>query len=56
MNELKALLSRLGQSDRIKSYLYKMNDTLDLIKRCFVILVLLAGFTVFLTEWLQTFL
>ena len=52
MNELKVLLSKLGQSDQIKGYLNKMNDSLDLIKRCFVILVFLAGLTVFLTEWL----
>ena len=52
MNDLKYLLSKLGQSDQIKSYLNKMNDSLDLIKRCFVILVFLAGLTVFLTEWL----
>ena len=52
MNEFKALLSKLGHSDRIKSRLYKMNESLDLIKSCFVILVLLAGLTVFLTEWL----
>ena len=52
MNELKVLLVKLGQSDQIKGYLNKMNDSLDLIKRCFVILVFLAGLTVFLTEWL----
>jgi len=52
MNELKILLSKLGQSDQIKGYLNKMSDSLDLIKRCFVILVFLAGLTVFLTEWL----
>ena len=52
MNELKVLLSKLGQSDQLKGYLNKMNDSLDLIKRCFVILVFLAGLTVFLTEWL----
>ena len=52
MNELKVLLSKLGQSDQIEGYLNKMNDSLDLIKRCFVILVFLAGLTVFLTEWL----
>jgi len=51
MNELKDLLSKLGQSDQIESYLNKMNDSLDLIKRCFVILVFLSGLTVFLTEW-----
>ena len=52
MNELKVLLSKLGQSEQFKGYLNKMNDSLDLIKRCFVILVFLAGLTVFLTEWL----
>ena len=60
MSDLKNLLSRLtrqmnetlGQSDQIKSYLNKMNDSLVLIKRCFVILVFLAGLMVFLTEWL----
>ena len=52
MNELKVLLSKLGQSDQLKGYLNKMNDSLDLIKRCFVILVFLAGLTVFLTEWM----
>ena len=51
MNDLKYLLSKLGQSDQIKSYLNKMNDSLYLIKRCFVILVLLSGLMVFLTEW-----
>ena len=48
----KDLLSRVGQSDEIKGYLNKMNDSLVLIKRCIVILVFLAGLTVFLTEWL----
>ena len=52
MNELKVLWLKLGQSDQIKGYLNKMNDSLDLIKRCFVILVFLAGLTVFLSEWL----
>ena len=52
MNDLKYLLSKLGQSDQIKSYLNKMNDSLDLIKMCFVILVLLSGLTVFVTAWL----
>ena len=52
MRVLKELLSRLSQSEQIKGYLNKMNDSLDLIKRCFVILVFLAGLTVFLTEWL----
>ena len=52
MNELKVLLSKLGQSDQLKGYLNKMNDSLDLIKRCFVILVFVAGLTVFLTDWL----
>ena len=54
MTELKVLLSRLGQSDQIKGYLNKINDSLALIKRCVVILVFLAGLTVFLSEWLQT--
>ena len=48
----KDLLSRVGQSDEIKGYLNKMNASLVLIKRCIVILVFLAGLTVFLTEWL----
>ena len=52
MSVLKDLLSRVGQSDEIKGYLNKMNDSLVLIKRCIVILVFLAGLTVFLTEWL----
>ena len=52
MSNLKDLLSRMGKSDQIKSYLNKMNDSLVLIKRCVVILVFLAGLTVFLTEWL----
>ena len=52
MTELKDLLSKLGQSDQITSYLNKMNDSLDLIKMCFVILVLLSGLKVFVTEWL----
>jgi len=52
MSILKDLLYRMGQSDHIKGYLNKMNDSLVLIKRCFVILVFLAGLTVFLTEWL----
>ena len=52
MNELKVLLSKLGQSDQFKGYLNKINDSLDLVKRCFVILVFLAGLTVFLLEWL----
>ena len=42
----------ISQSGQIKSYLNKMNDSLVLIKRCVVILVFLAGLTVFLTEWL----
>jgi hypothetical protein len=58
MSDLKNLLSRLtrqmnetlGQSDQIKSYLNKMNDSLVLIKRCFVIIVFLAGLMVYLTE------
>jgi len=54
MTELKVLLSRLGQSDQIKGYLNKINDSLALIKRCVVILVFLAGLTVFLSEWLST--
>ena len=60
MSELKNLLSSLtrkmnetiSQSDQIKSYLNKMNDSLVLIKRCVVILVFLAGLTVFMIEWL----
>jgi len=52
MSILESLLSRVGQSDQIKGYLNKLNDSLFLIKRCFVILVFLAGLTVFLTEWL----
>ena len=52
MSILKDLLSRMGQSEQIKGYLNKLNDSLFLIKRCFVILVFLAGLTVFLTEWL----
>ena len=52
MSILKEMLSRMGQSDQIKSYLNKVNDSLVLIKRCVVILVFLAGLTVFLTEWL----
>jgi len=42
----------MGQSEQIKGYLNKLNDSLILIKRCVVILVFLAGVTVFLTEWL----
>ena len=52
MSILKELLSRMDQSDQIKSYLNKVNDSLVLIKICVVILVFLAGLTVFLTEWL----
>ena len=52
MSVLKDLLSRVGQSDEIKGYFNKMNDSLVLIKRCIVILVFLAGLAVFLTEWL----
>jgi uncharacterized coiled-coil DUF342 family protein len=60
MDDLKNLLFNLkrkiketiSQSDQIKSYLNKMKDSLDLIKRCFVIVVFFAGLTVFLTEWL----
>ena len=52
MSILKEMLSRMGQSDQIKSYLNKVNDSLVLIKICVVILVFLAGLTVFLTEWL----
>ena len=52
MKELRVLLSKLGQSDQIKSYLNKINDSLVLIKRCVVIIVFLAGLTVFLTEHL----
>ena len=60
MSDLKNLLSKLtkninkkiSQSDQIKDYINKMNASLDLIKRCFVILVFLAGFIVFMTEWL----
>ena len=52
MSIFEDLLSRMGQSEQIKGYLNKLNDSLALIKRCFVILVFLAGLTVFLTEWL----
>jgi len=52
VRDLKELFLRLSQSDEIKSYINKINDSLDLIKRCFVILVFLAGLTVFLTEWM----
>ena len=52
MSILEDLLSRMGQSEQIKGYLNKLNDSLFLIKRCVVILVFLAGLTVFLTEWL----
>ena len=52
MSILEDLLSRMGQSDQIKGYLNKLNDSLFLIKRCVVLLVFLAGLTVFLTEWL----
>ena len=60
MRDLTNLLSRLtrqmkekmGQSDQIKSYFNKMNDSLVLIKRCVVILAFLAGLMVYLTEWL----
>ena len=52
MSILEDLLSRMSQSDQIKGYLNKLNDSLFLIKRCVVILVFLAGLTVFLTEWL----
>ena len=52
VGDFKNLFHRLGQSDQIKGYLNKMNDSLDLIKRCFVILVFVAGLTVFLLEWL----
>ena len=60
MSDFKNLLSRstrkinekIGQSDQIKSYFNKVNDSLVLIKRCVVILVFLAGLMVYLTEWL----
>ena len=52
MNDLKGLLSKLSQSDQIKSYLNKINDSLVLIKRCVVILVFLASLMVFLSKWL----
>ena len=52
MSILEDMLSRMGQSAQIKGYLNKLNDSLFLIKRCVVILVFLAGLTVFLTEWL----
>ena len=60
MSDLTNLLSRLtkkmngkmDQSDQIKSYFNKMNDSLVLIKRCVVVLVFLAGLMVYLTEWL----
>ena len=51
MTELKVLLYRLGQSDQIRGYLNKINDSLILIKRCVVILVFLAGLIVFLSDW-----
>jgi hypothetical protein len=54
MSDLKELLSRMGQSDQFKSYLNKMNGSLVLIKRCFVLLVLLAGLTFFLTDYMTT--
>jgi hypothetical protein len=44
MNELKVLLSKLGQSEQFKGYLNKVNDSLDLIKRCFCYLSLLGRF------------
>ena len=37
----------ISQSDQIKSYLDKIKDSVDLIKRCFVILVSLAGLMLF---------
>jgi len=40
---LKELLSRMGQSDQIKSYFNKMNVSLVLIGKCFVLLVFLVG-------------
>jgi len=60
MDDLKNLLFTLKrkiketitQSDHIKGYLNKMNESLILIKRCFVILVFFAGLTVFMIEWL----
>ena len=52
MNELKVLLSKLSQSDQIKSYLNKINVSLVLIKRCVVIIVFLTGLMVFLTEYI----
>ena len=52
MTELKVVLSRVGQSGQINGYLNKINDSLALIKRCVVIIVFLAGLTVFLSEWL----
>ena len=52
MNEFKILSSKLSQSGQIKSYLNKINDSLVLIKKCIVIIVFLAGLTVFLTEYI----
>ena len=51
MDELKVLLSKLSQSDQIKSYLNRIKDSLVLIKRCVVIIVFLAGLMVFLKEY-----
>ena len=50
---LKELLYRMGQSDQIKSYFNKMNVSLVLIGKCFVLLVFLVGM-VFLSDYLIT--
>ena len=49
MSNLKDLLSRMGKSDEIKSYFNKIHDSLVLIKRCFLVLVFLAGLMVIIS-------